>query len=61
MKPGIGAVEVRKQHGKIIVQGLGKTARGQRYIKTTVPIDAESMSDRKFKQELAAAVDEILG
>lgn len=60
MKPGIAAVEVRRKRNKLIVQGLGKTGRGQRYIQMSLPMESAKMGALKFKEELTAAVDEIL-
>lgn len=56
----IGTIEVRRQRGKLTVQGLGKTNRGQRFIQQTVEIDAKSMADKEFKEQMAAAVKQIL-
>lgn len=60
MTTGIATVEVRIKRGTLVVQGLGRTTRGQRYIKKAVPITSVKMSDKKFKDELAAAVTELL-
>lgn len=59
MASGIGTVEVKRTHGKLTVQGLGQTPRGQRYIKKAIPLKAQDPSDPKFKEELAAAVEKL--
>lgn len=59
MAAGIGTVQVKRERGKLVVQGLGKTPRGQKFIKDTVELDAAHMSDPAFKSDLAKAVTEI--
>lgn len=59
MAKGIGTVEIRVQHGKLTVVGLGKTPRGQRYIKESIPLEAKDMFDPNFKTELAEAVEKL--
>lgn len=53
-------VEIRRSRGKLIVQATGRTARGQRYIKGSVPLTVKSMADPNFKREMAAAVEQLL-
>lgn len=60
MAAGIGTVEVRRARGKLVVQGLGKTARGTRYIRQTIPLSVHKTSDKDFKKQLATAVTEML-
>lgn len=61
MANGIASIHVRVQRKKLTVFGMGQTNRGQKFIKNHVAIEATRMSDKNFKNELAAAVDEILG
>ena len=61
MANGIGTVEVRRERGKVIVQGKGRTPRGTQYIKSKQALDVKRVSDPGFKEELAAAVDKLLG
>lgn len=54
-----GQVEVRKQRGKWIVQGMGQTNRGQKFIKKQSEIKATDPHDPKFKAAMAAAVVQL--
>ena len=54
-------VEVRKMRGNLVLVGLARTARGQRYIKAQVPIGCTSMTSKDFKTKLAAAMAELTG
>lgn len=60
MPAGIGTVEVKKQRGKIVVNGLGQTPRGQNFIRKQKALGVARISDPKFKSEMAAAVTELL-
>lgn len=60
MARGISQIHVHKNRGKITVQAMGVTARGQRYLKEGIPLVAKKMSDPAFKEELKTAVDKIL-
>lgn len=60
MTSGIATVHVKKARGKIIVEGEGRTPRGQKYLKGNIPLKASKMSDKDFKSELAAAVAELI-
>lgn len=59
MAKGIAQVVVRRQRGKLNVQGLGQTPRGQSYIKKSVVIEAATMADKNFKAELSDALKEL--
>ena len=59
MASEIGTIHVRMQRGKLTVQGDGRTGRGQRYIKQTIPLDVADMAAPKFKEQLATAVNEM--
>lgn len=61
MAHGIGTIEVKNRKGHPTVLGLGKTPRGQKFIRTRTALKVTSMSDPDFKKELAAAVDGMLG
>lgn len=52
---------VRRSRGGLIVQATGRTGRGQSYIKSSEALSVKSMSDPKFKAELAAAINKLLG
>lgn len=60
MAAGIGTVEVRRARGKLVVQGLGKTPRGTRFIRQTIGLSSKKTSDKGFKTELRTAVTEML-
>lgn len=59
MGHGISTVQVKRSKGILVVQGLGKTPRGQKFIRGLVPLKVKSMSDPEFKSELAAAVEKL--
>lgn len=60
MSNGLGTIHVRKQRGHIVIQGDGKTPRGQRYIKQTVALKTSSITSPDFKGQMTAAVKEIM-
>lgn len=60
MANGIGTIQVKRERGKLVVQGLGRTPRGQKYIKATIPIPAPTMAAKEFKAELTQAVTEMM-
>lgn len=59
MAAGIGTVEVKRSRGKMVVQGLGKTPRGQNFIKQRKELSAKTPADPAFKSELKTAVTEM--
>jgi len=61
MAKGIGQVHCRESRKRMNVIAMGQTARGQRYIKKGITLKAKKPSDPDFKQELAAAINELLG
>lgn len=56
-----GAIEIRKQRGRLVVNGIGRTPRGQKFIAKQVKLTVKDMGDPAFKSEMASAVNEILG
>lgn len=60
MAAGIGAIHVKKERGVMVVVGRGQTPRGKAYIKKSIPLNAKSPADPKFKSELEQAVEEML-
>ena len=56
-----GLVEVRRSRGKLVVNGIGRTPRGQKFIAEQVALKSHDMSSEGFKKEMAAAVEKILG
>lgn len=60
MASNIGKVEVKRERGKLVVQGSGETPRGKAFIRSTVVLAAERTTDPAFKEEISAAVKEML-
>lgn len=61
MASGIGTVEIRREHGKVTVLGKGSTPRGTQFIREKESLEVERISDKAFKDEMAAAVEKLLG
>lgn len=61
MNTQYSAIEVRKMRGNLVLVGLARTNRGQRYIKRQVPLGCTSIGSKDFKQKLAIAMGEITG
>lgn len=59
MAAGIGTVEIKRVRGGLVLQGLGKTPRGQNFIRQTKALKPQKMSDPGFKSALASAVEEM--
>lgn len=59
MAAGIATVEVRSSRGVLVVQALGRTNRGQKFIKGIVPLGVKSTTDPTFKSHLETAVAEL--
>lgn len=60
MANGIGTVQVKRNHGELVVQGLGQTPRGQKFIRDTKRLGVKSSTDPQFKAKLKAAVEQML-
>lgn len=54
------AIEVKIRRDELIVQAIGRNAKGQRYIKGSIPLKAKKISDPNFKAEMEAAVIKLL-
>lgn len=61
MTSTIGTIHVKRARGKLVVQGEGRTDRGQKYIIDVKKLDVETPGDPQFKAELALAVKEMIG
>lgn len=59
MSSGIASVEVRKTKKGLEVLAMGRTPRGQKYVKAKKALEAKSPSDPKFKAELDSAIKEL--
>lgn len=55
-----GTIEVKKQRGKMVVQGNQSTPRGTKFLAGHEQIHAHSTSDPKFKGELKKAVEKLI-
>lgn len=60
MPAGIGTIQVKTRKGHPTVMGMGKTPRGQNYLKVLKPLAVKDVSDPAFKAELEAAIKEML-
>lgn len=60
MTNGIGTIHVRRQRRKLVVQGDGKTPRGQSFIRSYKEMTTPSMRDAEFKAEMTGIVEEML-
>jgi hypothetical protein len=56
-----GTVQVRRERGRLVVQGFGRTDRGRKYLKATSVIDAPNIGESGFKSALATSVKIIFG
>lgn len=54
-------IAVRKVRGHMVVIAIGRTPRGQSYIKGQKVLAATGVRDPDFKREMDAAVKELLG
>ena len=52
---------VRKTRGVMYVYATGRTPTGQKFLKGQVALKSKSMTDPKFKEEMSAAVEKLLG
>ena len=59
MPSTINTIHVKKERGKLVVQGIGKTPRGKGYILKTIALDAKTPADPAFKSQLAEAVKQM--
>lgn len=60
MANGIAAVHVRVTRKGAEVQGMGQTNTRQKYIKQVELLNVKDLADKKFKSELATAVEKLL-
>lgn len=60
MTAGIKTVHVRRSRGHLVVQGDGQTPKGKRFIRATEVLKSKSTRDERFKDELKAAVEQML-
>lgn len=60
MSHNSATIEVRRSRGTLVVNGLGVTPRGQKFIADQVKLSAHDFGDKNFKTELATAVKQII-
>jgi hypothetical protein len=60
MADGIQTIVVTRSHGAFVVQGVGRSARGTKFIIAEKRLKATKPTDPKFKDEVKAAAREIL-
>lgn len=54
-------IVIRRARGVIVVQALGRTERGQSFIKGKSALKVKSITDPLFKGEMSTAVALLLG
>ena len=60
MTVGIAQIHVKRQRGKLVVQGMGQTPKGQKYIKASEELSVSNIGDKDFKAQMSAAVGKLL-
>lgn len=53
------AIEVKMERGELKLRGIGRTMRGQAYIKETVGIGTKRIRDHDFKSKMSDAVSKL--
>ena len=54
-------IRIMKRRGHMVVQATGLTPKGKTYVKAQKTLLCTSMASPRFKDEMASAVDELLG
>ena len=60
MATGIATIQLKRRKGHPTILAMGKTPRGQSYLKEMRPLKVTSTKDKDFKKELAEAVKDLL-
>lgn len=60
MKPRILSVEIRKKRHGLILQGIGRTPRGQKFLIAEVALKEKSSKEKDFKGDVKTAVNKML-
>lgn len=60
MANGIGTIQVKTERGTLVVQGLGRSPRGTKYIKETLALKVTTMASKDFKAQMSTAVKEMM-
>lgn len=53
-------IEIRMARGRLCVYAIGRTGRGQRFVKGFRELQCKSLGDQNFKAEMSQAVTELL-
>jgi len=53
------SIEIKRQGGKTVVMGIGRTGRGTKYIKALETALVKSPADPKYKSEIVAAIAKL--
>lgn len=60
MPKTFATLEVRRMRGKLVLIGVGRTDRGQRFIKGQEEIDSTRIGSESFKGQLASAATKLV-
>lgn len=60
MATGIATIHVRRRRKKVSVIGMGRSPRGQKFVRQIIELQVESLDDPKFKEQMQAAVEQML-
>ncbi len=60
MRRGVQQVVVKRSRGAVVVQAIGRTARGVRFIIEEEEIADRKTTDKNFKAQVTAATDKLL-
>lgn len=55
------AIYIKRSRGGLVVAAVGRTDRGQSYLKGSRKLKAKTIGDPDYKQQVKAAVDELIG
>lgn len=56
-----GRIVVKRSRGKLVINAMAQTPRGTQFIKASKELKCEKVTDKDFKDEMAAAVEELIG
>lgn len=56
-----GKIVVKRSRGKLVINAMAQTPRGTQFIKATRELKVKHVSDKGFKEQMASAVEELIG
>lgn len=59
MKPRILSVEIRKKRAGLLLQGIGRTPRGQKFLIAEEALKEKSSKEKDFKGDVKTAVKKM--